>query len=60
MVASFIIHYFGWQARNRFLGHLSEIATIAQVDCRAIAFLDPFAFYGTDLEFRGQETAESG
>jgi hypothetical protein len=28
MMTSFIIHYLGWQARNRFLGHLPEMATI--------------------------------
>ena len=28
-IASFIIHYVSWQARNRFWGHLSEMATIS-------------------------------
>jgi Histidine kinase-, DNA gyrase B-, and HSP90-like ATPase len=27
-IASFIMHYLGWQARNRFLSHLPEMATI--------------------------------
>jgi hypothetical protein len=27
-IASFIIHYLGWQARKRFLGHLPEMATV--------------------------------
>ena len=28
LVAPFIVRYLGWQARSRFLGHLSEMATI--------------------------------
>lgn len=27
-IASFIVHYLGWQARNRFLGYLPEMVTI--------------------------------
>jgi hypothetical protein len=28
MITSFIVHYLGSEARNRFLGHLPETATI--------------------------------
>ena len=28
MTTSFIVQYLGWQARNRVLGHLPEMATI--------------------------------
>jgi hypothetical protein len=31
-IASFIIHYLGWQARNRFLGRLSDGDNFAQVN----------------------------
>jgi hypothetical protein len=52
MITSFIIHYLGWQARNRFLCHLPEMATSAQMDGRCemlpMAFLDPWAFLVTN------------
>ena len=51
-IASFIIHYFGWQARSRFGSHCPRWGRFAQADCRhemrPMTFLDPGAFVGTD------------
>src|SRR6267143_768473 len=52
MITSFIIHYFGWQARSRFGGHCPRWGRFAQGDCRhemrPMTFLDPGAFPGTN------------
>jgi hypothetical protein len=40
---SFIVHQVGQQARDGFLGHLSDKATF-----RSFVFLDPAAFHGTN------------
>src|SRR6267143_3551675 len=51
-IASFNIHYFGWQACSRFGGHCPRWGRFAQADCRhemrPMTFLDPGAFTGTD------------
>jgi hypothetical protein len=54
MIAFFIIHYFGWQARSRW-GALSEMGTICasglpprNAPNDAMTFPDPGAFVGTD------------
>src|SRR6266436_8794891 len=51
-IASFIIHYFGWQPRSRFGGHCPRWGRFAQADCRhemrPMTFLDPGAFVGTN------------
>jgi hypothetical protein len=52
-IASFIIHYFGSQARSRFGGHCPRWGRFAQADCRhemrPMTFLDPGAFIVTDV-----------
>ena len=50
MIASFIIHYLGWQAG--IAGRLPQTTTIRSLVCsremHPLAFLDPRAFTGTD------------
>jgi len=50
-MASFIIHYLGWQAERALQSLVRNGGRIAQVDCRhemnPMAFLDPGAFVGT-------------
>src|SRR5260370_19328225 len=52
MITSFIIHYFGSQARSRFGGHCPRWGRFAQGDCRhemrPMTFLDPGAFPGSN------------
>ena len=52
-IASFIVHYFGWQARSRFGGHCPRWGRFAQADCRhemrPMTFLDPGAFIVIDV-----------
>jgi hypothetical protein len=52
MITSFIIHYFGWQARSRFGGHCPRWGRFAEADCghemRPMTFLDPGASSVTD------------
>jgi hypothetical protein len=50
MITSLIIHYLGWQACRRFLGHLSKMATICSCRCemRPTEFLNPGAFPDTN------------
>ncbi len=56
IITSFIIHYFGWQARSRFGGHCPRWGRFAQADCRheirPMTFLDPGAFIRTNPEIK--------
>ena len=52
-IASFIIHYFGWQARSRSGDQCPRWGRFAQADCRhemrPMTFLDPGAFSDIDV-----------
>jgi hypothetical protein len=50
MISSFIIHYFGWQARSRSGGIVRDGDYLLKriTDMRPMTFLDPGAFLGTN------------
>jgi hypothetical protein len=45
MIASFIIHYLGWQASNMFWGHLSEMLLYRASE--ATTFVNTYRLLGT-------------